>query len=192
MNLYKSLKSIWKKLGVKGQVKNYSSKRLWVLETESGRPVARWLEPGFKTPSATDVDAFKRADGATIEGHKNWWKFYDFSTAEIFDKGVGLRVSLISKTAVPEDYFGDSVIYKLTKWGEPLQVISDVRRDKKGRITSYYVNRLGWIGFEQALHLTCHHQIDNASPVFPKSRRPYIRTKRDRSLFNNLSNKGRA
>lgn len=58
---------------------NYSSKELWVIETENS-PVARILRPGYKAPIELDIDGFKRVDGKTIEGHKNWWKFYDFST----------------------------------------------------------------------------------------------------------------
>lgn len=192
MGAFEELNKIWKELGIKGQVKNFSSKPLWVLETESGRPIARVLSPGFKTPVDVDVDGFKRVDGGAIEGHKNWWKFYDFSTAEVFDEGSSLRVSAISKRAVPENHFGDPVLYKEVKWGTPIQVISDVRRDKKKRIVSYYVSGKGWVGFEQALKLTCHHQIDNARPVFPSDGRPYIRTRRDPSIFNNLSNRGRA
>ena len=192
MGAFEELKKIWKKLGIKGHVKNFSSKPLWVLETESVRPIARVLSPGFKTPVDVDVDGFKRVDGGAIEGHKSWWKFYDLSTAEVFDQGSGLRVSVISKRAVPEKHFGDPVLYKEVKWGTPIQVISDVRRDKKKRIVSYYVSGKGWVGFEQAFQLTCHHQIDNARPVFPSDGTPYIRTRRDPSIFNNLSNRGRA
>jgi len=191
MGIYEELKKIWKMLGIKGHVKNYSSKPLWVLETESGHPIARVLSPGFKTPIDVDVDGFKRVDGGAIEGHKNWWKFYDFSTVEVFDRGSGLSVSVISKRAVPEKHFGDPVLYKEVKWGTPIQVISDIRRDKKKRIVSYFVSGKGWVEFEQALQLTCHHQIDNARPVFPIHGNPYIRTRRDPSIFNNLSNKGR-
>jgi hypothetical protein len=67
MGAFEELKKIWKKLGITGHVKNFSSKPLWVLETESGRPVARVLSPSFKTPVDVDVDGFKRVDGGAIE-----------------------------------------------------------------------------------------------------------------------------
>lgn len=190
MGFYGSLKATWKKLGIKGQVKNFSSKKLWVIENDSaGKPVARWLEPGFKTPIEIDVDAFKRADKGAIEGHKEWWKIYDFSTAEIFDKGNSLRVAAITKTAVSENHFGEP-IYKNESWGLPIQLVLDVKRDKKKRIEAYQVSNVGWVDFETALKMTCYHEIDNARPVFPASDEPYIRTRRDKELFNNLSNKG--
>lgn len=104
MSIYSKLKAIWKKLGINGSVKNYSKVELWVLETDTtGNPIARVLKPGYKTPSNIDTDAFKRIDGKAIQGHKNWWKFYDFSTVEVSTDGRGLKISVISKSAVPEN-----------------------------------------------------------------------------------------
>ena len=190
MNIYDSLKRLWKELGIRGQVKNFSSKRLWVIETDSGVPIARWLESGFKTPQNIDVDGFKRFDGVPVAGHPNWWKIYDFSTAEIFNAGQDLRVSAISKTAVDENHFGKP-LYKQESWGTPMKLVIDVRREKK-RIVAYCVTNVGWIEFDQALKMTCQHEIDNARPVFPVSGRPYIRTRKDKEFFNNLSGKGMA
>jgi hypothetical protein len=190
VSLYDSLKAAWKKLGIKGQVKNFSSKKLWVIENDSdGKPIARWLEPGFKTPREIDVDAFKRVDKGAIEGHKEWWKIYDISTAEIYDKGNSLRISAITRTAVDEKHFG-APLYKNESWGSPIQLVIDVRRDKKKRIVAYYVSNVGWVDFEAALKMTCHHEIDNARPVFRSSGPPYLRTRRDKELFNNLAAKG--
>ncbi len=103
------------KLGINGQVKNFSSVELWVLETDSGVVVHR-LPPRYKTPLTIDVDAFNRVDGMSIDGHKNWWKFYDVSTAEVFDSKKTVRVSVITKTAVEENHFGTLRI--ATKVGE--------------------------------------------------------------------------
>lgn len=188
MNIYDSLKKLWKELGINGQVKNYSSRRLWVIETNSGEPIARWLESGFKTPKNSDVDGFKRFDGISVAGHPNWWKIYDFSTAEVFDARHDLKVSVISKTAVDENHFG-SPLYQQESWGTPIKLVVDVRREKK-RIVAYCVTNVGWIEFDQALQMTCQHEIDNARPVFPLSGRPYIRTRRDKELSNNLVIKG--
>ena len=80
-----NLKRIWKKLGVKGQVKNYSSKPIWVLETDSGKSIAHLLPPMTKSPNGVDADAFRRVDDKPIQGHKSWWKFYGFSMVEVFD-----------------------------------------------------------------------------------------------------------
>lgn len=150
--------------------------------------VARKLAPGFKTPPKVDVDGFKRVDGLAIEGHKNWWKIYDGSTAEVYGKDK-LRVSVISMTAVPERAFGKPH-YVQEPWGDAIKLITDVRRNKKNLITGYYVSGIGWIKPDRALELVCYHEIDNARPVFPRAGDPYIRTRRDPHLFNNLSVKG--
>lgn len=192
MSGYSKLKAIWKKLGIKGQVKNYSNVVLWVIETDTtGKPIARKLIPGYKTPALIDVDAFKRVDGKAIQGHKDWWKFYDFSTVDVYKDGRGLRVSVVSKTAVSEKHFG-RVKYINKNWGESLVVILDVKRGSKGKINKYLVSGNGWLDFETTFKMTCHHQIDNARPVFPKKGKPYIRSKRDKKTLNNFSKKGLA
>lgn len=192
MNMYDKLKAIWKKLGIDGQVKNYSDVDLWVVENIThNRPVAYILPPGFKTPAKIDVDGFKRGDGKPIQGHKNWWKFYDFSTVDVYKDGRGLRLSVVTKIAVPEGHFG-KVQYLKRKWGEPIVAILDVKRNSSGNIVSYLVSGYGWLDFETAFKMTCHHEIDNARPVFPSRGKPYIRSKRDKKTLNNFSKKGLA
>jgi hypothetical protein len=187
----KLLKSIWKKLGINGQIKNFSSQELWALETDTGAPVARRLLPGFKTPPSVDCDAFKRTDKKPIEGHDNWWKFYDVSTAEVFDASDSLRVSALTKVAVDENHFGKTD-YRNEPWGSRIQLVIDVRRDHHKKITAYLVSDVGWVSPDKALSMACLHEIDNARPVFPSGKPPYIRTKRDLDMPNNLSVKGLA
>jgi hypothetical protein len=67
---------------------------------------------------------------AAVAGHPNWWKNYDFSTAEIFDAGQDLKVSAISKPAVHENHFS-SPLYKHERCDIPIKLIIDVRREKK-------------------------------------------------------------
>lgn len=188
-SLYYTLKAIWKKIGVNGQVINYSSKDLWVIETENG-PKAYILRSGYKTSPKIDIDGFKRVDGKNIDGHNNWWKFYDFSTVDIYDNGANLILSVITKVAVDENHFYPPGYFHKVPYGEPIRVITDVKRDKMGVITQYYISDSGWCDFETTLKMVCHHEIDNARPVFPKKGKPYIRTKRDKKVFNNLSIKG--
>jgi len=189
MGSYESLKKLWKKLGIKGQVKNFSSVDLWVIENDTAKqPMARKLLPGYKTPPKVDVDGFKRVDGLPIAGHKHWWKIYD-STAEIYDGKNSLKLSVIAMTAVGEKKFGTPK-YIPEPWGEPIHLIDNVRRNKKKRVVAYHVTGLGWMKAKATLELTCQHGIANARPVFPKEGVPYIRTRRDPELFNNISVKG--
>lgn len=83
---------------------------------------------------------------------------------------------------------GRCLISPCLKTGALRQLL--VKRNKKGVIYKYYISNVGWTGFEETLTMVCHHQIDNAKPVFPKNGRPYIRTKRDKKVLNNLSVKG--
>jgi hypothetical protein len=191
--MYQELKKKWKKYGRKGAVRNYSNVGLWVLETDTtGHPVARILRAGYKTPKDIDFDGFKRIDGKAIQGHRNWWKFYDFSTVEVFKDGRGLRVSVIAKRAVKEKHFGDrDVKYLKGQWGSKITVILDIKKNNN-RISEYLVSGYGWLDFETTLRMTCYHEIDNARPVFPKKGKPYIRSKRDKSILNNFSKKGKA
>lgn len=149
-------------------MREHTKANLWVVEADTnGDPIARILPSGFKTPRNIDVDGFKRVDGR------------------------GLRISAVSKTAVSERHFGNkNVKYIQKEWGEPLIVIFDVKKDNKNKIVSYRVSGHGWLDFDTAFKMTCHHEIDNARPVFPKNGRPYIRSKRDKSILNNFSKKG--
>ncbi len=144
----------------------------------------------MKSPNHMDADAFRRADGKVIDGHKSWWKIYDFSTAEIYDQKDGVRVSSITKTRVNDKEFGDApIIYDESAWGVPIKLIIDVRRNKKKEITRYHVSGLGWLSPLKALSLVCHGEIDNGRPVFPKTGKPFIRTRRDQELMNSLEMK---
>ncbi len=192
MDTFEELKKIWKMLGFKGHVKNYSSKALWVLETDTGKPVAHILSPMTKSPPKVDADAFRREDGRPIEGHSSWWKIYDANT-DVFDNGKNqLRVSSIARTAVGDDEFakGQKIIYQETDWGVPIRIVTDLRRNKKKRIVAYHVSGLGWLDPSKMLVATYNHEIDNARPVFPKVGEPFVRTRRDQDLINNLESLG--
>ncbi len=99
---------------------------------------------------------------------------------------------MITKVKVSDEEFGGkSIVYDSAKnWGEPIKLITNVRRNKKKKITGYLVSGVGWVNPEEALSLTCRREIANARPVFPAGGTPYIRTRRDRELFNNLEVKG--
>ncbi|MEW6058365.1 MAG: hypothetical protein AB1540_17320 [Bdellovibrionota bacterium] len=145
-----------------------------------------------KSPQNVDIDAFKRVDGKPVEGHSSWWKFYDYSTLEVFDNGNDLKVSVVRKTPVNEDYFGQGrIIYdRSEQWAISTKLVTDVQRGKNRRITKYYVTDEGWLKPDDVLAMVCRGEIDNARPVFPSTGKPCIRTRRDRQIFNNLEIKG--
>src|SRR3989339_1530720 len=191
MSTYEELKKIWKRLRINGQVKNYSSKKLWVLETNTGVAIAHILLPGQKSPQKIDADAFKRVDGIPVEKHFSWWKFYDFSTVDVFDDNQELLISVITKRSVDDSEFEGSqrkIQYnKNSNWGERIRLIINVVRDEKNkRIIGYQISDIGVIGFDQVLEMVCNGEIDNARPVFSNSRKPYIRTQKDKKCLNNI------
>ena len=81
--------------------------------------------------------------------------------------------------------------YVKTYWGDKITAILDVKRDSRNKIILYYVSGHGWMDFEKTFNMVCHHKIDNARPVFPKNKKPYIRSKRDKFTLSNFSKKGR-
>jgi hypothetical protein len=98
---------------------------------------------------------------------------------------------LITKTKVNDKEFGDiPIVYVEGSWGVPIKLITDVQRNKKKEIVRYFVTDLGWLTSSNTLSLVCHGEIDNARPVFPKKGKPFIRTRRDKKLLNNLELKG--
>jgi hypothetical protein len=108
--LERPLRRIWKAImGTRmgGRVINRSSRALWVLETDSGTPIAHRLDPGRASPQAVDADAFRAVDGAPIDGQRSWIKIYDFVTATIYDASDdGLRATGWLRRPVEEREFG--------------------------------------------------------------------------------------
>jgi len=84
-----NLDGVIKFLKGKGTVKNYSSRTLWVVESDTNHPhgpaIAHILGPRCRTPKGLDADGFKRVDEKSIRGHKAWWKVYGHITARVYD-----------------------------------------------------------------------------------------------------------
>src|SRR5262249_41015941 len=133
-------------------------------------------------------------DGKPIEGHRSWWKYYDYSTMEVFGRGDNLALAVITKVAVTDSEFSSAsnpiIFDRSPNWGEPIQLVTDVKRNRKKRITKYFVPGKGWLDPQATMLVACRGEIDNARPVFPKNGLPYLRTRRDKELFNNLEVRG--
>jgi hypothetical protein len=86
-----------------------------------------------KTPADVDADGIRRVDDKPINGHKSWWKLYDYTTMEVFDDGAGLKISANRKTPVTDSEFtGGKITYdRSSKWGVQIKLITDVSRNKK-------------------------------------------------------------
>ncbi len=180
-----------KKYKGNGKVRNYSSKELWVLETDTndpkGPPIAHRLLPMQKSPIKFDVDGFRRVDNKPIDGHLSWWKIYGYTTTDIFDDGGLLEIDVLVRVKVKDNEFGDDVAYeKSGTWGDPVQKITNVERDKSRAIKRYYVENQGWLTKYQALKLAANGLIDNVVIVQPKSGKPYLRSLPDSKNKNNL------
>ena len=103
-----------------GQVRNHSSKELWVVSNDRGRPVARRLAPGHESPDAIDADGFKAVDGTTIDGHGAWIKIIDLSTADVRDEKGALTRGCILCSSVGEREFGRVRFDDAPGWGRPI------------------------------------------------------------------------
>ena len=104
-----------------GQVRNHSSKKLWVVETDSGPARAHKLLPGRQSPSNVDADGFKAVDGTKIDGHGSWVKILDLSTADVADDGAELTRGCVLCTNVGENEFGPVEFLEGEGWGKLIQ-----------------------------------------------------------------------
>jgi Protein of unknown function (DUF3892) len=186
-----ALDNLWLKFKGNGQVRNRSSKDIWVVETNTNHPrgpaVAHKLKPNTRSPLQFDIDGFKRFDGKSIEGHKYWWKIWGRTTADLFDKGQGIGVDVSVKFRVPDDQFGPIRYNPSEDWGVPIREITQIEFDKNRKIKRYCVQDLGWITRERAIELTARGLIDNAVLVQPRNRNPYLRSKPDTQTSNNFA-----
>jgi hypothetical protein len=105
-----------------GQVKNHSSKTLWVVENGNGSYPARGhkLSPGRQSPTALDADGFKSVDGTPVDGHVSWVKVVNVSTADVADSGSGLTRGCLVCYNVQDGEFGPVTYEDAPGWGEPL------------------------------------------------------------------------
>ncbi len=103
-----------------GRVKNYSHKELWVVETDTGQPVAHRLGPNMQSPLGVDVAGFKTVDGTLIDGHGSWIKVVDFSTARVRYASGKMTAGCWLCWNVEEDEFGPVTYDYSSTWGEPL------------------------------------------------------------------------
>jgi len=104
----------------KGQVKNYSSRELWVVRKDAGPAIAYRLAPGRKSPDEVDADGFRAVDGTPIDGHTSRVKIVDLSTADVEDDGPELKRGCTLCMDVGEDEFGKVTFDDSLGWGEPL------------------------------------------------------------------------
>ncbi len=115
-----------------GQVKNGSSRVLWVVETDTGPAIAHKLLPGRKSPSSVDADGFKAVDGTSIDGHTSWVKIRDLSTADVADSGRQLTRGCILCFNVGENEFGQVRFDQADGWGEPMDESGLFQQDQLG------------------------------------------------------------
>lgn len=176
----RKLKEYLEGLGIKGRVRNHSSKDLWVIESTTnhpkGPPIAHILKPGMKSPAKIDADGFKRVDGKAISDHPHWWKITNLSTADVFNKGTGMFVAVAYKSEVSEHHFGIPKYLKEQTWGVPINYIVDVERGKNRSVEKYLTSQKGWLKKDEAMKLALHGEIDLVVVVKPFEKDGYLRS----------------
>ncbi|GAA4458979.1 hypothetical protein GCM10023189_32050 [Nibrella saemangeumensis] len=108
---------------VNGQIRNYSSKSVWVIVFNhhlGTEPVAYKLAPNYKSPDFIDADAVKTADDTTRTSHTGWIKITDISHVNVQEDHGRLTVGCLACWFVEENRFGKVVYDTTTKWGDPL------------------------------------------------------------------------
>lgn len=105
---------------MKGQVKNYSSKTLWILVSQSGGMFAYKLAPGHQSPSNIDADGFQADDNTAIDGYRGWVKIVDISTTEVRDQAEQLTAECLFCGNVDDREFGRVTFIDQDDWGEPI------------------------------------------------------------------------
>lgn len=108
-----------------GQVRNHSSKELWVVETDTGPAIAHKLAPGRQSKAAVDADGFKAVDGTLVDGHNSWVKIVNFSTADVANQGAQLTRGCFLCSNVGDNEFGNVTYDQSAGWGEPISGFLD-------------------------------------------------------------------
>jgi hypothetical protein len=171
-----------------GQVLNHSSKALLVIENSSGtEPIAHLLEPKRKSPPAIDADGFRRADGKTVFGHTAWWKIFNGTAIDIWQIGSDVLVPTSLMIPVSGQHFGSFSIDKTSGWGSKLKYVTARIINKKGKVTGYLAEGIGRISKKQAIQLTKSGDLDNVIVVQNQRGTPYLRTKKNLTMMDNLS-----
>jgi hypothetical protein len=67
--------------------------------------------------------------------------------------------------------------------------ITAVQKNKKGTITSYYIDGIGWVSKEEGINLATRGEVD-AVVAISSAGNPFLRTRQDRDASNNLENMG--
>lgn len=178
-------KNMKRKLG-KGRVLNHSSKTLLVIENDSGKPIAHLLGPKKKSPEDLDVDGFKRADGASILGHKGWWKIIDISSADIWQIGEDFIIPVSLIFPVSDSHFGKYTTSS-GDWGEEMAYVTGRVQNKKGKVVGYMAEGFGKISKAQGIRLTKAGRLDNVVIAENRNGTVFLRTKKNMTAMDNLS-----
>jgi hypothetical protein len=178
--------NVREKLG-KGRVLNHSRKTLLVIENDSGKPIAHLLGPKRKTPSDIDADGFRRSDGATILGHKHWWKIIDISSADIWQIGSDFLIPVSLMLPVSDGHFGKYKVDNSEGWGEKMAYVTARIQNKRGKVIGYVAEGFGRISKTEAIRLVGAGKLDNVVVATSSKGTVFLRTKKNMDSMDNLS-----
>jgi hypothetical protein len=170
-----------------GRVINHSSIELLVLETDSGPAIVHRLGPRMKTPDGVDADAFKRADGKTILGHKDWWKIPDWFVADIYQIGEDALIPVSVMLPVGDKQFGEYSEDNSKSWGIQLTYVECIKYDKSGKVVGYSITGRGEVTRAEAITMAEDGLLDNVVIVTNKKGNRYLRTKKNVTTLKNLT-----
>ena len=103
---------------MKGQVKNYSSKKLWILVSKGDEMYAYQLAPGYQSSSNIDADGFRAVEDIPIDDYRGWIKIVDICTAQVRDQAGQLTSECMFCGNVREKEFGKVKFVYKDNWGE--------------------------------------------------------------------------
>ncbi len=168
-----------------GIIFNHSQMPHYVIETDTGPSLVHILGPKMKSPIGLDADGFKRVDGQSVLGHKDWWKIIPLVSVDIYQVGSDflLPVSLIRP--VPDQQFGNYKTIDNKNWGIPMAYITGVIRDRNNKVVNYITDKYGVVTREQGIELTNAGELDNVIAV-NTTRSSYLRAKPNIIITDNI------
>ncbi len=175
-----------------GTVVNLSEVEMLVAETTTNAGkvnklpcIVHRLKPGYRSPKDIDADGLKRADGIPIDGHPYWIQFRNPFTATVTGTAQNLKVDVLFRILGLKNQFGDEEIDPNPEWGERIQKITHVIKEKK-KTVGYVIDGYIRVSKDEAISTYRKGYLINVTLVHMKTGL-FLRTLPDHDSSNNLA-----